>query len=174
MTVRLRVAFALAALLACAPRALADGGEVVLHQVSGPFAVTVFVTPEPLSTGDEDLSVLVQDAASQQAVLDAAVDLPLSAPEEPSVSLHAGHSAASNRLLQAAGFHFAHPGPWQLAVAVRRGSQQAICAATIHVAASHARRTVVWTLLLLPLILVALFIVHQKQKAQLAHFRSRR
>src|SRR5215472_1415481 len=60
----------------------ADGGVVCLHATSGPFRVTVFTVPAALRAGPVDLSVLVEDSASNAIMLDAAVDLQLRAEHE--------------------------------------------------------------------------------------------
>src|SRR5262249_156491 len=48
--------------------ARADGGTVRLSQRAGGYQVTVFTEPTPLRAGPVDVSVLVQDAATGQAL----------------------------------------------------------------------------------------------------------
>ena len=55
--------------------AQADGGAVCLHETSGPFLVTVFVSPYPLRVGPADISVLVQDQRTGEVVLDPIIKL---------------------------------------------------------------------------------------------------
>ncbi len=89
-------------LVCAAVTASADGGRVRMQQASGNFIITLFTMPEPLTTGDADFSVLVQDRATQQVLLDAAVALRLTAPsgEVQLVPLSSGY--VGNRMLQAA------------------------------------------------------------------------
>ena len=95
-----------------ATEARADGGAMLLHQDAGAFTITVFATPQPLQTGDADLSVMVQDRSSGEILLDPIIDLtvalqPASSAQQ-AVRLTKGQ--ASNRLLQASTVHFSSAG----------------------------------------------------------------
>src|SRR5262245_2169609 len=63
-----------------------DGGIVQLHETRGPFSVTVFTSPEVVSGGLTDVSVLVQSEENGDVVLDADVRLSLFAPEGVAVN----------------------------------------------------------------------------------------
>lgn len=146
------------------PTAVADGGQILLHQTSGSFAITVFATPQPLTSGDADLSVLVQDGASQQPVLDVDVSLRLQPPSGPIVPVALNQQ--SSQLMRSAEYHFAQPGHWGLTVEVSRGSLRSVVTGGFDVAASHSRQVLVWIFVLLPLLFIGLFAVQQHLKSQ--------
>ncbi len=58
-----------------ATAARADGGAMLLHQDAGAFTITLFAAPQPLHTGDADLSVMVQDRSNGEVLLDPVIDL---------------------------------------------------------------------------------------------------
>ena len=91
-------------LLASAGPLRADGGSVRARQTIGPYTVTVFTAPTPLRVGLADISVFIQHAQSNAAVLDAAVAVKLHAADEPARTLQsaATRAAAVNKLLYAA------------------------------------------------------------------------
>jgi len=72
---------ALAAALLWPAAAYPDGGTLRLRQDTGPFMVSVFTAPQPLRAGPADVSVLVQDRASTEVLLDAEVTLTLRPPD---------------------------------------------------------------------------------------------
>ncbi len=150
--------------LLATPAAVADGGQILLQQVAGSYAVTVFATPEPVSTGDADLTVLVQDNASQQAILDASVTLTLQ-PERGlpvPVRLH----RTGSQLMYAGSFHFQQAGSWSLTALVQRGKETVETHGAFVVAESHGRGVVLWICLLIPGLLIALFACQQKLKSR--------
>lgn len=151
-------------LIGVAATALADGGRVRMQQASSEFIVTLFTAPEPLTTGDADFSVLVQDRASQQVLLDASVELQLTGPSGEAQVITLTRGQASNKLLQAAAVHLSSTGNWTAKVKVGRGPEQAECSTGFVVAENHSRRVIVLVFLILPLLAIALFVVHQKQR----------
>ena len=159
-----RLALTLAALTTwmAAPRALADGGQILLHQSSGAFTTTVYASPEPLFTGAADLSVMIQD--NSQIILDADVSLLLQPPKGPPVSLHLKPPAVATRLMQSTTFRFDQPGRWALTVIAQRGTDRSVAAAEFVVAESHSRQAVLWFFLLLPPVFIVIFAVHQALK----------
>jgi hypothetical protein len=152
-----RLALAAAALLAVVAPALADGGRIRLRQTSGPFALTVFTAPEPLAVGPVDVSVLVQDGATGEVVMDADVTVRLRAPgadafvERPTFR-------GTNRLLRSASVAFDAPGRWGYQVVVRRAGARAEVAGTLDVAPALARWRAAWPFLVAPPVAVALFL----------------
>ena len=159
-----RVALTLALLTTwmIAPRALADGGQILLHQSSGAFTTTVYASPEPLSTGAADLSVLIQD--NSQVILDADISLLLQPPQGPPISLHLKPSAVATRLMQSTTFRFDQPGRWALTVTAQLGTDRSVATTEFVVAESHSRQAVLWFFLLLPPVFIVLFAVHQTLK----------
>jgi hypothetical protein len=156
---------ALAALLlaAFAARVRADGGRMRLKQTSGPFAVTVFTTPEPLAVGPGDVSVLVQDAATGAVLLDADVAVRVRAPGA-SVFVERTASRGTNRLLRAAAVAFDAPGRWDYEVVVRRSPARGEIRGTIDVAPAISRWRTAWPFLAVPLIAVALFLAGARRR----------
>ncbi|HVJ09397.1 MAG TPA: hypothetical protein VM554_13545 [Acidisarcina sp.] len=151
-------------MIALTGTAYADGGRVRLQQASGDFVITLFTSPEPLTTGEADFSVLVQDRSTQQVVLDALVDLELRSPSGEAETSFLTHGGASNKILQGATVRLPRTGTWRATVMVHRGAEKAACSTSFDVAASHSRRTLVLIFLILPLLVIALFLVHQAQR----------
>jgi hypothetical protein len=146
----------------------ADGGAVCLHEASGPFLVTVFVSPDPLRAGPVDTSVLVQNHKTGGVILDATVKLairPLSG-KGPRLVTHATRDHATNKLLSAAGLDLRDPGWWALDVFVSRGREEAVVSTKLQVAPATPRVAVIWPFLLFPPFAIALFAIHQLLRAQ--------
>jgi hypothetical protein len=98
----------------------ADGGTVRYSGRQADRLVTVFTDPTPLRTGLVDVSVLVQDASSDQVI----TDLPIIVYAEPidhskqRTTVTATVEAATNKLLRAVRLDLATPGRWHLEVDV--------------------------------------------------------
>ena len=85
--------------------ARADGGAVRLHQRAGGYQIAVFTSPTPFRAGPVDVSVLVQDAATEECVPEAQVTVCLKAPGAGRIlECPATTEAATNRLFHAAVF----------------------------------------------------------------------
>jgi hypothetical protein len=159
------LAAVLALAMGAAP-AYGDGGTMLLHQVAGPFTVTLFAAPQPLQTGPADLSVMVQDRMSGEVLLDPVIDLSL-VPETgdaSQTSVRLARGQASNRLLQAATVEFSRPGRWRLTLRVRRGNDAASLSTECTVEPDSSRATLVWFYALLPVGVILLFVIHQGLK----------
>ncbi|MEI9975838.1 MAG: hypothetical protein WDO73_29525 [Ignavibacteriota bacterium] len=63
----------LALLILIQSTALADGGTVQFRSEAGPYVITLFTTPTPLTAGPIDISLLLQDRDGLTPVLDADV-----------------------------------------------------------------------------------------------------
>ena len=149
-----------------ATEARADGGAMLLHQDAGAFTITVFATPQPLQTGDADLSVMVQDRTGGEILLDPVIDLTV-APQSASAgqqTVRLTKGQASNRLLQASTVQFPSAGKWRLTLAVRRGNDTAQLVTECTVEPDHSRATLVWFYVLLPVGIILLFVIHQVLK----------
>ena len=136
-----------------------DGGTMLLHQDAGAFTITLFAAPQPLEVGTADFSVLVQDRASGEVLLDPILDLTVAG---TTVRLTRGQ--VSNRLLQAATVHLSSPGKLRLTLAVRRGSDVTQLTTDCTVEPDRSRATLVWFYVLLPLGIILLFVIHQGLK----------
>ncbi len=154
-----------------ATAAYGDGGTMLLHQDAGAFTVTLFAAPRPLQVGAADLSVMVQDRASGDVLLDPIIDLTI-VPEtgnamQQTVRLAKGQ--ASNHLLQAATVHFSSAGKWRLLLLVQRGNDGrgndvARLSTECAVEPDRSRATLVWLYVLLPVGIILLFVIHQGLK----------
>jgi len=159
---------AAAALLAlAAASARGDGGRMRLRQTSGPFALTVFTAPEPLAVGPADVSVLVQDAATGDVVLDADVEVRVRAPRGEAF-LERRTSRGRNRLLRAASVDFDAPGRWDYEVLVRTASASGEIRGTLDIAPAVARWHTAWPFLAAPPIAVALFLAGASRRRRRA------
>jgi hypothetical protein len=150
-------ALALAAALlvwAGARTAFADGGRLRASEDVGAFRVAIFTAPEPVLAGRADVSVLVQDRASGEAVLDADVTLELLGPGGARSVVTAGRHAR-NRLFYGAQVELA-PGAWIAAARVRRGASEAVVRASFEVRDSR-RAAVAWPYLSIPPCAVVLY-----------------
>lgn len=113
-----------------------DGAVVRMQEFCGPFRVSVFTAPGELPMGAADVSVLVQDRDSGQAILDATVDLTVRSADGSgrSKSIRATRTRSTNKLLDAATVNLPSPGSWELRVSVQRGSDQRAFSARLEVA----------------------------------------
>ena len=167
--------------------ACADGGVVRFRGAQGPFVVTIFTTPAPTPDNAIDVSLLVQRTNSNDAILDATVDLlvtpppllvakpmeqlcglrgiaflgpmPGQGPAQPSV--RATRAQASNKLLYAAPIRFGVPGNWTLDAIVTRGSDSVRVSCVIAVGPPAGRLTELLPYFLLPPLIVILFALNQ-------------
>lgn len=154
----------LRALTADPPPAGADGGLARVHAAAGPFAVTLFSAPTPLRVGPADLSVLVQDAASDATVLDATVRLSLTPPEGSAarpLELAASAAQATNKLLYAANAVLDRPGAWRVRIDVERGSAAGSVATTLPVEPAAPPLATLWPYLAIPPVAIALYALNQ-------------
>lgn len=158
-------AAAAAVLLAIASHAPADGGRMRLKETAGPFVVAVFTAPDPLTVGTADVSVLVQDALTSDAVIDADVEIRLR-PLVPEGAETVQYAAAPgrNRLLRQAIVRLPSAGRWHLEIAVHRGAQGAIVSALVTVAPPTSPWRTEWPLLAAPAVLVALFVAGARRR----------
>jgi hypothetical protein len=146
--------------------AQADGGTVCLRETSGPFLVTVFVSPYPLRVGPADISVLVQDQRTGGVVLDPVIKLAIHPVLANGSHLltQARSELATNRLLHAARLDLPDPGRWVLNVSVSRGREETVLSTTLQVEPGTNRIAVVWPFLLFPPLAIGLFAIHQVLK----------
>jgi hypothetical protein len=113
--------------------ARADGGTLRVSRRSGAYWVTAFTSPTPLRAGTVDVSVMVQDAATNRVLPDAKVMIrvsPAGAPDTGSLSApraggpggakryEATRRAATNKLLKSAIFELPSGGTWHVEVLI--------------------------------------------------------
>lgn len=147
--------------------ARADGGTLQTRRAAGSFEISLFTASQALAAGNVDLSVLVQDRTTGDAILDGAVTIQLTpihlngtggAP----ITVVATHKLAANKLLYATLVNFPSAGEWRAQVIVRRASESASIECMLPVAAATSSGSVdVLIHLLIVFGLVSLFILHQ-------------
>jgi hypothetical protein len=164
------------ALLALLPTlAVADGGLVRVSQPAGPFVLTVFTTPTPLSVGRADVSVMVQDRRSLAPLLDARVSLELTfaaGGREP-LRVEATRARAANRLLYAATVMLPAAGEWRLRARAEGQGTHGEVACRLPVEAGRPRVLAYWPWLVVPPLAVALFALNDHLVRRQQHRRAR-
>ncbi len=140
---------------------LADGGVVQASGVSGPWRLTLFSSPTPLRAGPVDLSLLIQDTATDEAVLGATVNLMLRHTETEPILVEATRASATNRLLHAALLDLPHPGTWTVDVIASSDGVEARLQANIEAGPPLPRIQSLWTWLAIPAIVLIVFAVNQ-------------
>ncbi|HEY8901112.1 MAG TPA: hypothetical protein VIM61_11935 [Chthoniobacterales bacterium] len=174
------LAFGIALLLLLPAAAFADGGAVISQQVVGPYRVTLFGSPSPLRAGPADLSVMLQDAATGEAVLDRKVAIQVQAVTndakseawvppccsmKPTVAaITATHAVAQNKLLYAANVLLPASGPHQISVIIGDGpaAPDATLQATAEIAPPAPPASAYWAYLAAPPIIIAGFALNQR------------
>jgi hypothetical protein len=155
----MRALRAVGALAVLATPLFADGGAVLSRQESGPFVITVFAAPVPLRAGPIDLSVLVQTRDALDPVLDADVSIRLDGASEMLAA--ASRSKAQNKLLYAAALHLPQPGEWKYTVSVRSVKGEAAISGGFQAGQPAPPLASYRFYLALPLVLIAIFVLHQ-------------
>lgn len=162
----------------------ADGGTVQFTALCQGLQVSVFTDPGLPSAGPLDLSVLVQDAATHAAILDAEVRATLTPETRKALSASAwapplcaanstsnlqsfplDHGAAQNRLYYASLVQIPAGGRWRLEVNVRRGAQAVSIDGVLHVTDQVAPWTSYWHLFLFPPLAIGLFAAVQSRRS---------
>jgi hypothetical protein len=142
--------------------ARADGGAVRLRQRAGGYQIAVFTAPTPFRAGPVDVSMLVQDAATEECVPEAQVTVCLKATGDGrTLECPATTAAASNRLLHAAVFELPEPGRWDVEVAVEGPRGRALLRFGIEADGPAPRWLEFWPWFTWPALVVALFGLHQ-------------
>lgn len=161
MTIPIFLLFA--ALILAQATAFADGGTVQLRKEAGPFVVTVFTSPAPLSAGPVDISVLLQKRNGLEPVLDADVSILLrSDASGADIRTRPTRQQAQNKLLYAAPVTLEEPGKWQLAVTILRNGERTDATGTIEVAPAPEMAASYWSYIAFPPLIVALFVARER------------
>ncbi len=155
-------------LLIPAGRAYADGGRLLFRKPAGPFMVTFFTTPDPLTIGRADFSVAIERPNTTGLVESAHVTFILTPQKGQPLVLHASHGQATSRFLQAANFKLPSAGRWRIKVIVRDGNQVGQCYGQFSVRKQDlATNERAWQIAFVPL-MVLLFFAHQWRKRVVA------
>ena len=165
---------AIIALFAAASLAFADGGVVIGEKAGDGLRITVFAQPVPLYAGPADFSVLVQDVASQQPVMDADVRLSLKKLSAPSPEkawsapycqlpgadgdVLLRRDLAQNKMLYAIMVAIPEVGRWELSVRVSCGGRRVVATQPLDVAPPRLPLFTWWPAIALLPFLIALYI----------------
>ena len=161
-------------ILAAGVSALADGGVVIGEKAVDGLRITIFAQPFSLSAGPVDFSVLVQDAASQQPVMDADVRLSLKKLSAPSPEnawsapycplpgadgdVLLRRDLAQNKMLYATMVSISEAGRWELNVRVASGRQRAVATLPLDVSPPRKPLATWWPAIAVLPLMVALYI----------------
>src|ERR1700740_2082113 len=179
----MRTVFIFGVILFLARTSWADGGAIKFQGDAGPLHVTVFTFPPILSAGPVDITVLIQDRAKLDPLLDATVTLDLTAQDgnrmkkaawsPPACALNIPSSLANipaklnhgeNRLLYGALVQVPYSGIWKLKVNIQRDSETENVEATLKVNSPAPPPLAYWQLFILPPIAVFGFILNRKAR----------
>ena len=138
-----------------------DGGAVVFSGESGPLRVTMFVEPVPPRVGSVDLSLLVQDRTSLEAIEAYGALLTLTCENDTTIEAietSMDRSAATNRLFQATAVEIPTTGSWQVELHVDWDRSEYLFQFPLEIQAPPARFWDVLIWILLPAIPLLLFL----------------
>jgi hypothetical protein len=143
--------------------ARADGGRLALVERRGGLQFSVFTSPNPLRTGPVDISVLVQDAETDEPVSDAQVFMSLTLRENPERKIRttATSAAATNKLMLSALVDLPEPGWWEVEVVCRTDDGDTQVQFATEAGRPLPRWLAVWPWFSWPLGAVLLFGVHR-------------
>jgi len=144
-------------LIVGARNALADGGTIIARDTAGGLVITTFASA--LRTGVVDLSVMIQNREGLDPVLDATVELTLTAPDGREITAVATQAQAQNKLLYAVPVTLDQPGRWTLVMVVSRTGISVSTGGSFEVAASGAVKY--WKYLAIPPVFLMLLTLHQ-------------
>jgi hypothetical protein len=147
----------------CCAIASADGGRVVLVERQSDYCISVFASPDPLRAGPIDISILLQDAATDAPVAEAQIDVMLSPRDErgPTIRAAATRAAATNKLLRAALIDLPTAGTWDAEIAVTADRGPADVHFAIEASPSLPRWLTVWPWFTWPVGAVFIFGIHR-------------
>jgi hypothetical protein len=155
---RARLGVVVLLLASAVPLAYADGGAIRFDQERRGYRIAVFTQPTPLRAGSVDVSVLVQDARTGQALSDATVTVELSRKGSDLRIQHAAtRAAATYRLLRAAHFELPQPGSYDIRVIVTGAHGMASTEFVLTVAPALPRWLAMWPWLFWPAVPIALY-----------------
>jgi hypothetical protein len=141
---------------------VADGGSVRAYEQVGNYTIAVFTSPTPFRAGPVDISVLVQDAATGEALPAARVNLCLTARGSGEVlEVAATAEAATNKLFRAAVFTLPEPGWWDVAIAIEGPHGPARVEFAMPAEEPLPRWLTLWPWFCWPALAVLLFGIHQ-------------
>ena len=146
-----------------ADEARGDGGTLRLSRCEGSYRISIFTAPAPFRAGPVDISVLIQDAVTGEAIPDAGVTVQLTSLDHVGETIHqsATHEAATNKLLQAAVFELPESGTWEGEVCVMDPRGPARVRFELMAAGPQPRWPAIWTWIAWPAPVILLYSIHQ-------------
>ena len=150
--------------------ALADAGAVRVSETHGDRQITVFTSPTPLRAGPVDVSVLVQDKATGDVVLNDTIEVEAAPSGDTLAAIHAQASSAeaSNKLYQAAEFTLPHAGRWTFTVDVLRARSSSQLHFEVEAGEPLPPWQTLWPWFGWPFLVIALFAVLHRRGDNLA------
>jgi hypothetical protein len=147
---------------ACPAELRADGGTLRASEQSGPFRITAFTSPTPPRPGPIDVSVMVQDAATDKVLPEAEVTISATGQGGGhEIRGRASAAAATNKLLQAALIRLPSAGRWTIDARVISPAGSGEMAFQLDVAPPLARWLELLPWFAWPLGVVALFVASE-------------
>lgn len=161
-----RCVLALATLCGAAGLVFGDGGALILQQRAGSLNISVFATPSPLRAGTADFSVLVQDAETEDVLLNGAIELDLSKTGTGDIRANASQGQATNRLLYAATVEIPQAGEWELSARCRFRGEEEIVRGKVNILPPEPPLVTYWPYFLLVPFAIVLFALNQILKSR--------
>jgi hypothetical protein len=129
----------------------------------GPYQIAVFTAPTPLSAGPVDVSVLVQNADTQEPISE--VEIAIKAMHRgkhgATISHPATIEAATNKLFHAAVFDLPEAGLWKLEVSIMGPLGATQASVDLEVAEAPPPYLAMWPWVSWPVLPILLFSAHQ-------------
>lgn len=145
-----RLTLAVALVLLFVTIAPGPATNIILHQVAGPYEITVGASPVPLTVGRGHLSILVQKQSNALVVTDAQVTVSIKSLESDGISLtrQATHELAADKRRYGVPLTFETPGRWAISMRVEGPDGSA----TAHFDVTVQRDFPVWPMIYLGLV----------------------
>ena len=142
---------------------MADGGTIRLSEQRGDCQITIFTAPTPLRAGPVDVSVLIQNAATQQPVPDVQISIKATHRGHHSVVIRhpATIEAATNKLFRAAKFELPEPGWWDIEVSIDGPAGELQARFDVEAAEPLPPYLAMWAWIGWPMLPIMLFTIHQ-------------
>jgi len=147
--------------------ALGDGGKIQFQRKAGAFNITLFSSPSPLRVGRTDFSVMVQNTASSNPILDADVRFHFvqrGVNSIAEVSAPARHEKATNKLLYAAQVDLNSTGNWRAEVSVQTARDSALVTGDLDVLPPEPPLLAHWPYFVALPVVAFLFVLNQRLK----------
>jgi len=141
----------------------ADGGAVRLSERKGNYQITVFTAPTPLRAGTIDVSVLVQNALTQELASDVQVTIGAKPRGHPGHAMRQPATAegATNKLFRATTFELRSSGWWEFVVSIDHSSKSEQVQFGVDVADPLPKYQTLWAWIGWPVVPILLFAIHQ-------------